>query len=154
MIKISEDKFFEVWIDDKTELWDEYIPPQIAEKIALSKLLYIRKGECKRCGSCCSYIDKEGKKQPCKYLSFDKDGLAICSIYETRPNRCRDFPPKPDVTHKHPECGYYFEIDTSLKYDTAIARLDDMCAICIFDKANCLQRAKNEKDINLSCVWW
>lgn len=62
---------------------------------------YIRKGECKRCGWCCKYHN-------CDDLIF-VDGLAICSIQETKPMRCVVFPEAPPILHEG--CGYHF-LDT------------------------------------------
>jgi len=52
--------------------------------------------ECTKCGNCCkkvSFEDEEGEKVivnngPCKYL--DKNNL--CTIYESKPEVCNDFP--------------------------------------------------------------
>lgn len=62
---------------------------------------YMRRGQCNRCGWCCSYSN-------CEHLTFDGE-VAICKIYEDRPERCRLFPQAPPILIS--KCGYYF-LDT------------------------------------------
>ncbi len=111
---MSEDKFHEVWIDPNPELWDDTCPKGVLDHIDTAKQTLDRHGECNRCGSCCYNFDgkhnsgSKGELQPCKYLSFDDDGLAVCALYgkPERPKRCINFPPKRDLTNKHLNCGY------------------------------------------------
>lgn len=63
---------------------------------------YEARGECRRCGACCK-VEDDGK--PCKHLSFE-DGRAVCSIYDSRFDRCRNFPSAPPVMID--TCGYRF----------------------------------------------
>ena len=62
---------------------------------------YIRDGKCNRCGWCCEY-------HGCDKVIYE-DGLAICSIYKNRPQRCVVFPEAPPILHEG--CGYHF-LDT------------------------------------------
>jgi len=62
---------------------------------------YDRRGKCNRCGWCCQYHN-------CEKLRFEGD-LAVCSIYEDRPQRCVVFPEAPPILTE--SCGYYF-LDT------------------------------------------
>jgi len=63
---------------------------------------YLRKGKCLRCGWCCLQ-----ENPPCTHLSFDKKGIATCSIHNgDRPVRCGLFPEMPPILN--PKCGYYF----------------------------------------------
>jgi len=66
------------------------------------KRRYKRQGSCKRCGWCCEY-------HGCPDVIYDEKGMAICTIYDDRPDRCRVFPEAPPILHK--ECGFYF-LDT------------------------------------------
>jgi hypothetical protein len=69
------------------------------------KLRYIRKGKCKRCGTCC--LDEN-----CEYFELNKKtGIATCKIFNSseRPLRCKWFPQAPPILIE--KCGYYF-IDT------------------------------------------
>jgi hypothetical protein len=106
---MSENKYHCVEIDANPELWDKYVPAGVSAKIDEAKVLYDRRGECNRCGSCCYYMGKDGKRHPCKYLSFDGD-KAICTVHSTedQPKICKDFPVKPDINNKHPDCGFYW----------------------------------------------
>ena len=143
------EKIKEVWIDPNPELWDDYISIDSEEKIRLAKLFYVRKGECNRCGQCCYYLDKEGIRQPCKYLSYNKDGLANCAIYETRPQICRECPLKPDITNKFFKCSYTFEIKPELTKEEGLILLDKMCDECkTFDKITCQYRENNIIELN------
>ncbi len=58
---------------------------------------YMRKGECKECGTCCRL------PIPCLFFYGGR-----CLIHKRRPKQCREFPDGPGqlVSHK---CGYYFE---------------------------------------------
>lgn len=64
-------------------------------------LRYKRKGECKRCGWCCEYRE-------CEDLIYE-DNVAICTIYEDRPQACKLFPQAPPILTE--KCGFYF-LDT------------------------------------------
>lgn len=79
-----------------------------------------RKGACNPfCGRCCTLAAFQGNpavtvKFPgvtpngeCQHLSW-QDGKAICGIYETRPELCREFPPVPLAIATIPMCGYRF----------------------------------------------
>jgi TPP-dependent indolepyruvate ferredoxin oxidoreductase alpha subunit len=71
-------------------------------KINLPNPRYIRQGKCNRCGWCCEY-------HGCPDVAYNKDGKAVCTIYETRPQRCVVFPEAPPILHKG--CGFWF-LDT------------------------------------------
>jgi len=62
---------------------------------------YTRQGHCNRCGWCCEYHN-------CQDLIY-KDGKAVCTVYDNRPDRCRVFPEAPPILHEG--CGFWF-IDT------------------------------------------
>jgi len=107
---MSEDKFHCVELDDAPELWDQYCPQAIKDKIEAIKLTHDRIGKCNRCGSCCYWIrmvDDKKVLMPCKYLIF-VDEVPTCSIRDTEiyPDACRYFPQKIDTTNKHPNCGF------------------------------------------------
>ena len=63
-----------------------------------------RRGECNRCGACCSLPNR------CPFLDFDDQNLAICKIYHFRPLNCRKYPRSADE-QICPDCGYYFVTD-------------------------------------------
>jgi len=65
------------------------------------KLRYTLQGECKRCGNCC-------KNEECEFLKFENN-IAVCTIYEDRFFKCRNWPCVPPIMIKG--CGFYF-IDT------------------------------------------
>ncbi|RLG81243.1 MAG: hypothetical protein DRO40_10000 [Thermoprotei archaeon] len=94
--------------------------------------VWVRKGECKRCGKCCrvKYLFKSMSKEDklflkrhgfwlhqaikrmavedkaCPFLEY-RNGVAYCKIYEERPRWCREYPSHPDELIEG--CGYYFE---------------------------------------------
>lgn len=69
-----------------------------------------RLGECKRCGRCCFYDPVDGSA--CKHLRVVR-GVITCSIYEARPQMCRDYPvDKSDLLEG---CGFYFEETRDVK---------------------------------------
>ena len=50
---------------------------------------------CLRCGYCCREIwpgnnNESGENKPCPHLSQVPGGVAVCDIYSTRPQRCKD----------------------------------------------------------------
>ena len=86
----------------------------------------VRQGSCNRfCGVCCSVtrwkqhplwgekikplFDELGENDrgDCAKLVW-KNGMATCSIYETRPQVCRDFPNHPLSIEIIPECAFTF----------------------------------------------
>lgn len=140
---------YTIWYDPNPELWDEYIPKDLKDKIELSKQFYERKGRCNRCGSCCYWLDRDGKRQPCKYLEINL-GIAKCTIYgqPERPQRCINFPPKPDVSNKHPLCGFYFEIKKEITKEEGKDLLDNMCALCSYDVKTCERKKENETELD------
>lgn len=143
------DDSYTIWVDPNPELWDKYIPTGLKQKIEISQQFYDRRGWCNRCGSCCYWLDREGKKQPCKHLII-KLGIASCAIYDSpeRPQRCKDFPPKPDVSNKHPLCGYSFEIKEELSKTEGENLLNSMCALCSYDIKTCERKIENETELN------
>ena len=57
---------------------------------------YLREGECNRCGKCCGR---------CEHFLGDN----VCTIYDTRPLRCADYPTNKDFIEGLPkECSYRF----------------------------------------------
>jgi len=59
---------------------------------------YVRRGECKKCGSCCVNED-------CEHFDFP-----LCTIHDKeRPDKCGWFPQAPPIIFE--KCGYYF-LDT------------------------------------------
>jgi hypothetical protein len=66
--------------------------------------LYLRQGDCNKCGKCCEW---------CK----DYEGGGICGLYENKPQRCKDYPTAADfVAGLPPECSFRFE-KTSYEID-------------------------------------
>ena len=108
---------FEVFTDDKPELWDSTLDIDcdiintLKEMILDYETNYIRLGECKRCGLCCYVFNRELKLVPCKHLSYDDNNLAVCALYgqKNRPERCINFPQK-DHLYKYPNCGYTWKL--------------------------------------------
>lgn len=86
-----------------------------------------RVGSCNRfCGRCCSItlweqhpdydarlkplFDQLGKNDRGECLNLDwVNGVAVCSIYENRPEICRTFPNHPLSVELIPECTYQFK---------------------------------------------
>ena len=59
----------------------------------------LRRGECKRCGNCCSLFWR------CPFL----EDTARCTFYENRFKPCRNFPiDARDITGAASGCGHYF----------------------------------------------
>ncbi len=62
--------------------------------------LELRRGECNRCGDCCSIMFS------CPHL----DGENNCTMYECRYRQCVVFPIEPrDLKFLRHRCSYYFE---------------------------------------------
>ena len=80
-----------------------------------------RVGACRRfCGACCrlsSFKDNPlvvaqfpgvgPDGDSCQHLSW-QNGMAVCGIYENRPDLCKVFPHAPVAIDTIPECGYRF----------------------------------------------
>ncbi|RJP58887.1 MAG: hypothetical protein C4541_07155 [Candidatus Auribacter fodinae] len=60
-----------------------------------------RSGQCNRCGECCTILNA------CPFVSFDASGLAVCAIYEVRPDSCKQYPRANNQLC--PSCGYSFQ---------------------------------------------
>ena len=97
-----------------------------------TSLTYKQGGSCNRfCGRCCSL--SHWQKHPlygtvkdileappflpmkengdCPNLEW-KSGQAVCAIYDTRPDICRDFPNHPLSIDTIPECSVTFQIQS------------------------------------------
>ena len=61
-----------------------------------------RKGECARCGKCCSLPHK------CFFLAVQKDGNAYCTIHSLRPSNCRKYPRTKKELLTKDTCGFRF----------------------------------------------
>lgn len=62
--------------------------------------LELRRGECNRCGDCCSIMFK------CPHLDGDNN----CTVYECRYKQCAVFPIEPwDLKFLRHRCSYYFD---------------------------------------------
>jgi len=60
----------------------------------------LRRGECRRCGQCCSLFFR------CPFLQEGNQ----CTIYERRFQQCRDFPiDERDISGPHIACGFRFD---------------------------------------------
>jgi len=65
----------------------------------VQKMLAFRRGECARCGTCCSIMIR------CPHLEGDNR----CKIYDRRYVQCRMFPIDPrDLRGRLSSCGHYF----------------------------------------------
>ncbi|MDH7598629.1 MAG: hypothetical protein QHH07_03190 [Sedimentisphaerales bacterium] len=62
-----------------------------------------RKGQCRRCGSCCKLPNV------CWFLRYDQEGLAYCAIYPFRPLNCRKYPRTRSEFITEQTCGYWFD---------------------------------------------
>ena len=68
-------------------------------KAYVQKMLSLRRGQCTRCGTCCTFMIR------CPHLQ----GQNQCAIYDTRAIQCRMFPISPrDLRGRFSVCGYYF----------------------------------------------
>jgi Fe-S-cluster containining protein len=63
-----------------------------------------RTGSCKRCGACCQLPTK------CLFLSYDRDGNALCKIYPLRSFSCRKYPRTSDEHITGSSCGFSFPL--------------------------------------------
>lgn len=62
--------------------------------------LELRRGECNRCGDCCSIMFK------CPHLDDENN----CAVYECRYKQCAVFPIEPrDLKFLRHRCSYYFD---------------------------------------------
>ena len=75
----------------------------LLKKEAVEEGLKRRRGECLGCGACCQ------SSFPCPFL-YEKDGMLLCKIHETKPDVCKIYPfNEEDVfPHTKDKCGYYF----------------------------------------------
>ncbi len=82
--------------------------PTWQEECEAAKKIWVRHGECNRCGKCClgcpDYIEKYSQ----------------CKIYETRPDFCKEFPWSPEQIQNIPECSYTFEETGVIAYPTKL----------------------------------
>jgi len=62
-----------------------------------------RKGRCVRCGACCKLPNV------CRFLAYDKQGLAICKVYFLRPLNCRKYPRTKSELITEETCGHSFD---------------------------------------------
>jgi Fe-S-cluster containining protein len=114
-----------------------------------------REGYCKRCGKCC-YIwnrqpDGTKRREPCDFLRYDGN-TAVCLIYDTRPDICRDFPVLPYLSKQDKEwytdCGYFFSTNIEEETHDAIKKLNTYCGECKKqNKDFCPRRIKFLEDI-------
>lgn len=73
-----------------------------------------RCGSCQNCGDCCIlYVN--GGYQRCVF--YDLDNPKHCTIYDYRPDVCKDFPRGPFDTQYKSLCGFYFLDDRGEKVD-------------------------------------
>lgn len=78
-------------------------PSQNRRPVSLHRI-----GRCQNCGDCCIlYIDGQFKR--CVWYTLYSE--QHCTIYETRPQVCRDFPRGPADQLDKPLCGYSFVDD-------------------------------------------
>jgi Fe-S-cluster containining protein len=50
-----------------------------------------------------------GWQYRCRHFRRDSEGLGLCTIYDSRPNVCRDFP-QSGIVRRWPQCSWYVEI--------------------------------------------
>jgi hypothetical protein len=64
-----------------------------------------RKGDCLRCGRCCHASLK------CQHLTYDKNGLSLCKVYDQKPTMCSLYPYNESdyFYHLKPTCGYKYD---------------------------------------------
>jgi len=82
--------------------------PTWQEEVEAAKKVWIRHGECNRCGKCCGGCSHYIEEYP------------RCTIYETRPDYCKEFPWEPDQIKNIPECTYSFEATGIIAYPTKL----------------------------------
>ena len=63
--------------------------------------------KCKRCGNCCYFNqvwdgEKVIRTNPCPHLYF-VENVAVCAIYDTRPEICKFFSCDVDVFSRRPD---------------------------------------------------
>lgn len=86
------------WHGKTRRFWDSHLRRgYVAEQHAR------RRGECKRCGRCCSLGVR------CPFLAILPDGMKGCSIYDKRPLQCRTFPITSSDIEEAGCTGYCFE---------------------------------------------
>ena len=78
----------------------------LLKKETVASGLKRRRGECKSCGECCKASFR------CPFL-FERDGLLLCKIHQTKPEVCKTYPFNEHdcFPHTHGKCGYYFVDD-------------------------------------------
>jgi uncharacterized cysteine cluster protein YcgN (CxxCxxCC family) len=121
--------------------------------------IWIRHGYCNRCGLCCytfkGTICEENKVGPCKYLSFDENGLAVCDNYENRHQSCKDFPlirySFNDRKYFEQQCTYYWTLNTGLTVEEALKRQINLCNICRDQNKYCQNRLDVINQIKKEC---
>jgi hypothetical protein len=65
----------------------------------VEKMLKLRRGECRRCGNCCTIMIR------CPHLEGDSE----CTVYDKRARQCRAFPiDSRDLRGRLSSCGHYF----------------------------------------------
>ena len=70
----------------------------------------LRRGECHRCGSCCSIMFK------CPHL----DDGNVCAIYERRHEQCDCFPIDPrDLRYLQDTCGFWFDVEETPSHEAS-----------------------------------
>ncbi len=85
-------------------------------------VVYIREGECLKCGLCCEHPTPERLQvyadagyevriqyeDGCPFEARGEDGRITCTDYEHRNQMCRDFPRFPVDIITLPNCGFRF----------------------------------------------
>lgn len=100
--------------------------------------IFVRSGECLRCGKCCQVYDKPSKEggtlRFCNSFHYDKNNIGVCERQGiNKPQICIDCPIYPhECTAPYciDTCGYSFEINKELSKQEALAMFNAICEGC------------------------
>jgi len=134
------------------------VDPQKHYEMVRDNNPFMREGQCNRCGKCCHFIiNRETRERvPCEFLRYDGN-TAVCLIYKTRPQNCKDHPVLPYKTEEDKEwykdCGYTFRANIELEKQEALDRLNLKCYFCPTQKYQeaCKLRIELIEDILQNC---
>ncbi len=99
--------------------------------------VFIRSGECLRCGKCCYAYDRVEEPReiiPCKDLSYDEKGIASCGREGiNKPQICIECPIYPHqctFNEAIAGCGYTWTVNPALSKTEALEKFNRICDLC------------------------